>query len=332
MVPVLRETLTAAAGLVAAGLLLAASTQAGAQSPAYPSRPIQLLVWLAPGSVQDAAARIVSNRAGLLLGTTIVVENRPGAGTMIASSAVAKARPDGYTLLQNGVALSINPSLYREVPYDAARDFVAVAFLVTAPQVLVAKPGLGVRNLAELLDKYKGSNELTFASPGAGTMPHLAAGLFLMKSGLKAGHVPYKGGAPALADVIAGRVDLLFVTPVMKPQIDALKVRALAVAADERVETLPDIPTFAQAGLPLPEISAGAWFGVLAPRGTPDDIVRRLNQAFNTALNDARVRLELDRIGLVPRPMSPEQFTAFMIDDMSKWPPIISAAGIKAEQ
>jgi tripartite-type tricarboxylate transporter receptor subunit TctC len=322
----------AAAAFFSAALFLVPSAPSSAQSGAYPSRPIQLLVGLAPGSVQDAAARIVSNRAGQLLGVQIVVENRPGAGTMIASSAVAKARPDGHTLLQNGVALSVNPSLYKEVPYDAARDFVPVAFLVNAPQLLVVRPTLPVRNLAELLEKYKGSDELSFASPGAGTMPHLAAGLFVMRSGLKTRHVPYKGGAPALADVMAGRVDLLFVTPVMKAHIDALKVRALAIASEERVETLPDLPTFAEAGLALPEINAGAWFGVLAPRGTPDGVVRRLNQAFNAALNDTAVRVELKRLALVPKPMSPEAFGAFMRDDMNRWPPIIAAAGLKAEQ
>jgi tripartite-type tricarboxylate transporter receptor subunit TctC len=322
----------AAAGVVSLLALLLVPSASNAQSAAYPSRPIQLLVGLAPGSVQDAAARVVSHRAGLLLGVQIVVENRPGAGTMIASQTVAKARPDGYTLLQNGVALSVNPSLYKEVPYDAARDFVPVAFLVSAPQLLVAKPGLGVRTVAELLQKYKGTDELNFASPGAGTMPHLAAGLFLMKSGLKTRHVPYKGGAPALADLIAGRVDLLFVTPVMKPHIDSQKVRALAVASEERVETLPDLPTFAEAGLPLPEINAGAWFGLLAPRGTPENIVHALNQAFNAALNDPAARVELKRLGLVPKPMTPQQFAAFMHDDMTRWPSIIKAAGIKAEQ
>lgn len=315
----------------AAALFLGPGAPSSAQPAIYPSRPIQLIVGLTPGSVQDAAARIVSNRAGQLLGVQIVVENRPGAGTMIASSAVARARPDGYTLLQNGVALSVNPSLYKQVPYDAARDFVPVAYLVNAPQILVARTSLDVRSLAELLARFRGSEDLNFASPGAGTMPHLAAELLVVKSGMKVNHVPYRGGAPALADVIAGRVDLLFVTPVAKAQIDSLKVRPIAVASEERLDTLPNIPTFAEAGLPLPEISAGAWFGILAPRGTAEDIVRRLNQAFNAALNDASVREELKRLGLVPRPMSPEEFTAFLREDMKKWPPIIAAAGLKPE-
>lgn len=316
----------------AAALVSAVSGPASAQAPAYPSRPIQLVVGLTPGSVQDAAARIVSRRAAQQLGVQIVVENRPGAGTMIASSAVAKARPDGYTLLQNGVALSVNPSLYKQVPYDAGRDFAPVAFLVNAPQILVIRPALGVRSLAELIAKYKDSDILSYASPGAGTMPHLAAQLFLVRSGLKMRHVPYRGGAPALTDVIAGHVDLLFVTPVAKGHIDALEIRPLAVASEERLETLPNIPTFAEAGLPLAEISAGAWFGILAPRGTPEDVIRKLNQAFNAALSDAGARDELKRLGLLPRPMTPEQFAAFLREDMKKWPAIIAAAGLKAEQ
>ena len=161
-------------------------------------------------------------------------------------------------------------------------------------------------------------------------MPHLAAELLKAKSGLKMRNVSYRGGAPALTDVIAGHVNLIFVTPVAKSQIDAGKVRPLAAAAHQRLETLPDVPTFAEAGLPLPEISAGAWFGILAPTGTSAEVIARLNQAFNAALNDGSVKEELKRIGLVPNPMSAEEFAAFMREDLSKWPPIIAAAGMRA--
>ena len=310
---------------------LALAVPANAQTQPYPSRPVQVILGLAPGSLMDTAARIVAKGASQLAGVQFVVENKPGAGTMIASSYVAKARPDGYTLLLNGVAMSVNPSLYKEVPYDAARDFVPVAFLVNAPQILVVHPSLGVNTLAEFLAKYRSSGKLNFAHPGAGTMPHLAAGLFQARSGLKMQLVPYKGGAPALKDLIAGHVDLLFLTPVFKSHIDAGAVRALAVASDERVETLPNIPTFAEAGLPLPEISAGAWIGIVAPRGTPEAIVQKLNQTFNGVLQDPGVREEFKRIGQVPKAMTPEQFAAFMQEDMKRWPAIIAAAGIKAQ-
>ena len=314
--------------VLAAGLIATAH----AQSQTFPNRPIQMAVGLAPGSIMDSAARIVSKKGSQLLGFPLVIENKPGAGTMIASAYVAKAKPDGYTLLLNGVALSVNPSLYKEVPYDAALDFTPVAFLVNAPQILAVHPSLGVSTLGEFFAKYKNSNHLNYASPGAGTMPHLAAELFRSRSGIKMNHVPYKGGSPALTDLIAGHVHLLFLTPVAKTQIDSQAVKALAVAAEERVESVPNIPTFAESGFPLPEINAGTWIGILAPRGAPDSVVRKLNQTFNAVLQDTGVREELKRIGLVPKAMTPEEFAAFMRDDMKKWPPIIAAAGISAQQ
>lgn len=326
----MRNVTRITAALLAVVLGLGMAEIAPAQD--YPNRSIQLVVGLSPGSVQDAAARIVSKRAAQELGVQIVVENKPGAGTMIASAQVARARADGYTLLQNGVALSVNPSLYKRVPYDAAKDFVPVAFLVTAPQILVVHPSLGVKTLAEFLAKYKGTDTLTYASPPPGTMPHLAAELLKAKTGLMMRNISYKGGAPALTDVIAGHVNLIFVTPVAKHHIDAGKVWPLAAAAHERLDTLPNVPTFAEAGLPLPEISAGAWFGILAPTGTPAAVVTKLNRAFSAALNDSSVKEELKRIGLLPNPMSPEKFAAFMREDMAKWPPIVAASKVGGEK
>jgi tripartite-type tricarboxylate transporter receptor subunit TctC len=301
---------------------------APAQGPTYPSRPITLVVGLAAGSGQDTAARTVSRRASELIGAQIVVENKPGGGTMTASLSVAKAPPDGYTLLQNGVALSVNPSLYKQVPYDAAQDFAPVAFLVNAPMILVVNPALGVATLGEFLSKYRNADHLTYAHPGAGTMPHLAAELFRVRSGIKLRAVPYRGGAPALTDVIAGHVHMTMVTPLAKPNIEAGKVRALAVGSAERLDVLPELPTFAQAGLPLPEANAGAWFGILAPKGTPADVVRRLNAAFNAALRDGGVRDDLKGLGFVPRTMTPEEFAGFLQDDMKKWPAIVAATGL----
>ena len=325
-----RSLMAAAMSAIAAGAaLVAAATSAPAQT--FPSRPIALVVGLAAGSGQDAAARTISRRAGELLGAQIIVDNRPGGGTMTASLAVAKAPPDGYTLLQNGVALSVNPSLYKHVPYDAAQDFVPVAFLVNAPMILVINPARGVATLADLLAKYKDSDTLTYAHPGAGTMPHLAAELFRVRSGLKLRAVPYRGGAPAQADVIAGHVDLTMIAPLGKPMIESGKLRALAVGSQARLELLPDVPTFAQAGLPLPELDAGAWFGILAPRGTPAEIVRKLNEAYNAALRHPLVREDLKGLGFVARTMTPEEFAAFLNDDMKKWSAIAAATGLSAE-
>lgn len=314
-----------------AGLTSILAGTAWAQAQPYPSRPITLVVGLAAGSGQDAAARTVSRRASELLGVQIVVDNKPGAGTMTASLSVAKASADGTTLLQNGVALSVNPALYKQVPYDAAQDFVPVAFLVNAPMIVVVNPSLGVTTLADFLSKYRGSDHLTYAHPGAGTMPHLAAELFRVRSGIKLRAVPYRGGAPALTDVIAGHVHMTMVTPLAKPNIETGKVRALAVGSDERLEVLPELPTFAQAGLPLPEANAGAWFGILAPKGTPAEIVRKLNEAFNAALRDPTVRDDLKALGFVPKPMTPDQFAGFLRDDMKKWPAIVATTGLRAE-
>jgi tripartite-type tricarboxylate transporter receptor subunit TctC len=329
--PPRRGAFVAATAGVAVAVAAGMACAAPAQAQTFPSRSITLVVGLAPGSGQDAAARTVSRRAGEVLGAQIVVENRPGGGTMTASLAVARAQPDGYTLLQNGVALSVNPALYKQVPYDAAQDFVPVAFLVNAPMILVINPARGVATLAELLGRYKSSDTLTYAHPGAGTMPHLAAELFRVRSGLTLRPVPYRGGAPALTDVIAGHVDMTMVTPLAKPVIVSGKVRALALGSQQRVETLPELPTFAQAGLPLPELDAGAWFGILAPKGTPPDLIRKLNEAYNTALRDPGVQDDLKALGFVPRTMTPEEFGAFLHDDMKKWPAIAAAAGLSAE-
>jgi tripartite-type tricarboxylate transporter receptor subunit TctC len=325
---IVRVAMAAAVGLAGIALVVA-PTPLHAQS--YPSRPITLVVGLAPGSGQDAAARTVARRAGELLGVQIVVENKPGAGTMTASLAVAKAPADGYTLLQNGVALSVNPSLYKQVPYDAARDFVPVAFLVNAPMVVVINPSRGVKTLTEFLAKYKGADNITYAHPGAGTMPHLTAELLRVRSGIKMRPVPYRGGAPALTDVIAGHVDLTVVTPLARSYIDAGAVRALAVGSEKRLEALPGVPTFAEAGLPLPELDAGAWFGILAPKGTPADVIQKLNETFAAALRDPAVQDDLKALGFVPRTMTPDQFAAFLRDDLAKWPPIVTAAGLTAE-
>jgi tripartite-type tricarboxylate transporter receptor subunit TctC len=318
-----------AASVIAAAVLISALAPVVAQT--YPSRAITLVVGLAPGSGQDTTARTISKRASELLGVQIVIENKPGAGTMTASLSVAKAGPDGYTLLQNGPALSVNPSLYKQVPYDAAKDFAPVAFLVNLPMILVVNPSLGVTTLREFLARYKSSDQLTYAHPGAGTMPHLAAELFRVRSGMKLRAVPYRGGAPALTDVIAGHVHMTVVAPLQKPYIDSGQVRALAAGGEARLETLPHVPTFAEAGLPLPEINAGGWLGILAPANTPPEIVGKLNGAFNAALRDEGIRRELKGLGFIPRIMTPREFTTFLHEDMAKWPPIIKAAGISAE-
>jgi len=312
--------------LLPAGMSLAHPAHAQAQR--YPSRNITFVIPLAAGSTTDVAARLIAQRASLTLGTAIIIENKPGASTMLGSATVAKAPPDGHTLLMGASALTVNQNLFKTVPYDTEKDFSPISLLVTAPLVLVINPKLEARTLREFLTKYKDAPNLSFASGGAGTMLHLAGEVFASKSGLAMRHVPYRGGGPALTDVIAGHVQLMFATPLVKSNIDAGDVRALAVTGPKRLDTLPDVPTFAEAGFPLPEVDAGAWFGLLAPAGTPNEIVLRLNREFNAALRDPEVRQGLAKLGLEVRVTSPDEFARFIRDEIERWPPIFQRAGV----
>jgi tripartite-type tricarboxylate transporter receptor subunit TctC len=313
---------------VLAGLAACAVLFGAAQAQKFPNRTITFVVPLAPGSTTDVAARLIAQRVGQTLGATIIIENKPGASTMLGSATVAKAAPDGYTLLMGASALTVNQNLFKTVPYQTEKDFAPVSLLVTAPLVLVVNPKLEVRTLREFLTKYKNAKDLSFASGGAGTMLHLAGEVFAIKSGIAMRHVPYRGGAPALTDVIAGHVQLMFATPLVRTNIDSGDVRALAVTGPKRLELLPDVPTFAEAGLPLAEVDAGAWFGLFAPAGTPSDIVQRLNREFNAALTDPEVRQGLVKLGLEPKGTAPEEFVRFIRDEIQRWPPIFARAGI----
>jgi tripartite-type tricarboxylate transporter receptor subunit TctC len=312
------------------GLMAALSTgPAGlAQAQKFPSRPITYVVPLAAGSTTDVAARLIAQRVSQSMGVNIVVENRPGASTMIGSAAVAKAEPDGYTLLMGASSLTVNQLLFRNVPFETEKDFTPISLLVTAPVVLVVNPGVGVTTLAEFLARFKPPASVTFATPGPGTMLGLATEVFKIKSGLDVTPAVYRGGGPALTDVIAGHVPAMFGTPVIKQNIDKGDVRALAVSGGRRLDLLPDVPTFVEAGLPMPEVDAGAWFGLLAPAGTPKEVVDVLNREFNAALADPELRAALSKMGVEARGTTPEEFAAFMREEMQRWPAIFRRAGI----
>jgi tripartite-type tricarboxylate transporter receptor subunit TctC len=294
----------------------------------FPSRPITYVVPLAAGSTTDVAARLIAQRVSQSTGASIVVENKPGASTMIGSAAVAKSEADGHTLLMGASSLTVNQNLFKSVPFDTEKDFAPISLLVTAPVVLVVNPGLGVGTLGELLSRFKPPASLTFATPGPGTMLGLATEVFRMKSGLDAKVAVYRGGGPALTDVIAGHVQAMFGTPVVKQNIDKGDVRALAVSGRKRLDLLPQVPTFSEAGLPMPEVDAGAWFGLLAPAGTPADTVAWLNREFNAALGDPELRAALKRMGLEPHGTTPQAFASFIREEIVRWPPIFRAAGI----
>ncbi|MGZ3412015.1 MAG: Bug family tripartite tricarboxylate transporter substrate binding protein, partial [Xanthobacteraceae bacterium] len=238
---------------------------------------------------------------------------------------------DGYTLLMGASSLTVNQNLFKSVPFDTEKDFAPVSLLITAPMVLVANPGSGAKTYSEFRQKFSGPDGVTMATSGPGTMLGLATEVFKLKSGMNVRTIVYRGGGPALTDVIAGHVNAMFGTPVIKQNIDAGEVNALAVSGPSRLTRLPDVPTLSEVGLPLPEIDTGAWFGVLAPAGTPREIVDVLNRSFNLALQDPDVSSALFKLGLVPRGTTPEEFSAFIHGEILRWPPIFAAAGIKPE-
>ena len=316
-----------------AACIVSAGFPASAQTPAlkFPSRAIQFIVPLAAGSTTDVAARLLAQRVSQALGVQIVVENKPGASTMLGSSVVAKAEPDGHTLLMGASSLTVVRNLFKAVPFDTEKDFSPVSLLVTAPMVFVVNPGVGVTTFPEFLAKFGRPRSVTLATPGPGTMLGLATEVFKAKTGLDVRIAVYRGGGPALIDVIAGHVQGMFATPVIKQNIDNGDVRALAATGPKRLALMPDIPTFAEAGLPMPEVDVGAWFGLLAPAGTPRDIVATLNREFNAAVKDPEVAPALLKLGLVPRGTTPEEFSLFIHEEIERWPPIFARAGVKPQ-
>jgi tripartite-type tricarboxylate transporter receptor subunit TctC len=297
----------------------------------FPSRPITFVVPLAAGSTTDVAARLIAQKVTANTGAQIIVENKPGASTMLGSQTVAKAEPDGHTLLMGASSLTVNKLLFKNHMIETERELAPISLLVTAPLVMVVNPKLGVKTLKEFLAKYKESKDLAFASSGTGTMLHLGAEVFKIHSGIDMRAVFYRGGGPALTDVIAGHVPLMFATPVAKGNIDKGDVIALAVTGTARHPMLPDVPTFAEAGLPLPEVENGAWFGLLGPANMPKERVDRLNRDFNKALEDAEVRDNLIKAGLLAKGTTPEEFAKFISDEIARWPAVFKRAGIQPQ-
>ena len=313
-----------------ATILCAAVT--GALAAGYPERPVRVIVASPPGGGTDLTTRMMTPRLGEVLGQPVVVDNRGGASGNIGAEAAARAAPDGYTLLTAAASLTSNPFVMRKVSYDLERDFAPVSLMVTLPNILVSHPSLPVKNLKELIAFARARpGQLHYASAGVGSVPHLMMVFFVSMGGLKMVHVPYKGAGPALIDVIAGH------TPVMAanilstlPHVRAGRVRAYGVTSVARAVAAPEIPTISEAGLPGYE--AVQWFGLLAPAGTPRDIVMRLHGAVVQALDDPAVKKRYINDGADPRPSaSPEAFGTFIRAELRKWEKVVKAAGIKPE-
>ena len=312
-------------------LIVIALAALDASAQGWPVKPIHAVVPVGAGSSTDIVHRVVLEQLSVQLGQPVLVENRVGAGGTVGSAAVAKSAPDGYTLLAHGSAHTIAPALYKDLPYDPARDFAAVAPVGISPSVLVVPPARGEKTAADLVAAAKGRpNALNFSSVGIGSATHLSAERFVSSAGLQVVHIPFKGGAEAMTEVIAGRVDFFFgPVALVLPHIRDGKLAALAVNTDKRSPALPEVPTLREAGFPDAEYPI--WFGLFAPAGTPREIVERLNRETLKALQAPRVREKLAALGVDPMPMSPEQFASYVQREIALNVALARKAGLKAE-
>ena len=318
-----------AAALVAALALIASG--ANAQSN-YPNKPIRLVVIFPAGGTADILARTIGQKLTERWGQQVVVDNRPGAGGNLATEIVAKAAPDGYTILLGGLTThGINPSLYRKLPYDPVKDFAPVTLAAATPLVLVVNPSLPVQSMQELVLLAKSRpREFNFASFGNGTSGHLCGVLFNSMAGIEMTHVAYKGSPAAVADLVAGRVQVMFdAIPVALPQIKAGRLKALAVTDSRRSNALPEVPTVEEAG--LPGFQVVGWLGFFAPAAVPKEIVHKLSAEIVTILNMPDVRERLTNLGMEPKGNTPGEFAAFVDSELKKWAPVVKASGAQID-
>jgi len=317
------------AGLLALTGLLCSSHAAAA---AFPDKPIRLIVPFPAGGAADVMARGMAQRLGQELGQQIVIDNRGGAGGTTAAEAAAKSAPDGYTLFFGTMGTqAINPALYPKLRYDPLKDFAPISLTHITPRVLVVGPSVAARNMAELIALAKSKPRgLTYGSAGNGSSSHLAGALFEALAGVDMVHVPYKGSSPLLVDVLAGRVDMTFDSyTVYEEHIKAGKVRALAVTSKARMSALPQVPTIAEAGLKGYDVSN--WLGVLAPAGTPKDVLATLHGALGRAMATPALRSQLTALGIEPTFGTPDEFAALVRAELPKWADIVKRSGATVE-
>jgi len=313
-----------------ASSLLSFMCAAAAQAQ-YPAKPVRIVVPSSAGGGTDIIARIVSPKLSERLGQQIVIDDRPGAGTMIGAELVAKAPPDGYTLLISPSTLATNPIIYRKVPYNALTDFAAVTLVLSAPNILVVHPSLPVKTVKEFIAFAQARpGELNFASAGAGTGPHLAMELFMSMAGIRMVHIPYKGSAPAIIDLLSGQVTTMIATMLTGlPHVRSGRLRALGVTGLQRIAAAHDLPTVAEAGLPGYE--AVQWYGMLAPAQTPKDIIARLNREMVAILRSNEITERFGADGAEARPTTPDEFARYIRSETEKWVRVAQSAGIRQE-
>jgi tripartite-type tricarboxylate transporter receptor subunit TctC len=310
---------------------LGAAALAGGAHAAFPEKAVKLTIGYSPGSSTDTAGRIVADGLAKLWGQPVVIDSHPGAAGNIAADVVAKAAPDGYTILfaQNGPAISVasNPRL----PYDGLKDLIPVAQAAATPHILIVNSNLPAKNVAELTALAKSKpNKLTFASSGVGNSDHMAGELYKVMAGVTALHVPYKGGAPAATDLIAGQIDFYFAgMPVGLAQYKGGKVRALAVTSTTRFPGAPELPTMIEAGVPGYEITL--WQGLFVPAGTPNNVVDFISASVLKMLDDPAMKDRMTKAGIIVAPLARAQFAKMYVDDVARWKQVIPAAGIKLE-
>jgi tripartite-type tricarboxylate transporter receptor subunit TctC len=318
--------------VLAVGLAVLSAAAGVRAAEVFPDKPIRILVASAAGGASDIVARLMADKLTQSLGQPVIVEAKPGANGNIAAELVAKSAPDGYTLMMGTIGvMAINPSMYKNVRFDPLKDYAPVARLVSFSNMLVVTPSLPVNSVKELVDYAKAHpGRLRYGSPGAGGSPHMAMVVFGQMTGTDLVHVPYKGAAPALTDLMGGHIDFAFSDPLLTlPQVKGGKVRALAVSGSERLASAPEIPTVAEAGVPGYAVSG--WLGIVAPAGTPADRIAKLNAAFNQALALPEVKAKLVEQGSAVIPGTPQEFGTFIREEYFRWKKVVNDAKLVAD-
>jgi len=317
------------ARLVALSLLAAVAGHAAAQS--YPTKPIRIVVPFAPGGASDVLARLVGQKLSERLGQPVVVENKPGATTTLGAAEVAKAPADGYTLMLAPAPFVIAPLMYQKLAYDAAKDFTGVALLASSPLILTVHPSVGVSTPQELLALGKAKpGTVAYGSPGSGSVPHLATELFKLRTGTDFTHVPYKGGGPAVTDLVAGHIGMMFASPIEVSQhVAAGKLKYLVTSTKERVPSLPNVPTAGELG--IAGFDVVAWFGIVAPAGTPRDVVGRLSQEIGRILAAPDVKEKFAAQGAEITFLAADEFDRFLAREREQWAQAVKVSGAKLD-